>query len=194
LFDARNHGRSDKDNYSSLPRFAEDIGHAIQWVKTQALDSNGKIVLLGHSVGAGAVLFEASRREDIAAVISVSSFAHPAWMMQRYLNRPWIPSLVSKGISRYIEWIIGHRFDEIAPMHTVCRIGCPVLLVHGTHDRVIPVSDLQVIADNCPNKRHIQLLLVKDAGHNSVAEIERHTNKLVAFLNYVKLFETEQTH
>ncbi|HID81528.1 MAG TPA: alpha/beta fold hydrolase [Chromatiales bacterium] len=190
LVEARNHGRSDRDTFSSLPRFAEDASHAIDWVKRQVTNSNGKIILLGHSVGAGAVLLEASRRDDIAAVISVSAFAHPAWMMQRYLQRPWIPRLARKAILRYVEWIIGHRFDEIAPMHTACRITCPVLLVHGRDDQVVPVSDLQAIVDNCPDKTHIQVLLVSDAGHNSISETDKHMNKLVTFLNHAEVFET----
>ena len=189
LVEARNHGRSDKDTFPSLPRFAEDAGHAIAWVKTQVTNSNGKIVLLGHSVGAGAVLLEASRRDDIAAVISVSAFAHPAWMMQRYLQRPWIPHMARKAILRYVEWIIGHRFDEIAPLHAACRITCPVLLVHGRDNQMVPVSDLQAIVDNCPDKTHIQVLLVEDAGHDSISEIDKHANKLVAFLRYAGVLE-----
>ena len=193
LVEARNHGRSDRDTFSSLPRFAEDAGCATDWVKTHVANSNGKIILLGHSVGAGAVLLEASRRDDIAAVISVSAFAHPAWMMQRYLQRPWIPRLARKAILRYVEWIIGHRFDEIAPMHTACRITCPVLLVHGKNDQVVPVSDLQAIVENCPDKTHIQVLLISNAGHNSISGIDEHMNKLVTFLNDAEVFEMSPT-
>ena len=33
LVDARNHGRSDRHGFSSLPRFAEDLDHAIDWLR-----------------------------------------------------------------------------------------------------------------------------------------------------------------
>ena len=33
LFDARSHGRSDGDSFASLPRFAEDLEHAFDWLR-----------------------------------------------------------------------------------------------------------------------------------------------------------------
>ena len=101
LLDARNHGRSDSASFSSLPRFAEDVGAATDWVKMQHKNRSDYIALLGHSVGAGAVLLEASRRRDIAAVISISAFAHPEWMMRRYLTRHKVPKLFAKNCSTH---------------------------------------------------------------------------------------------
>ena len=58
--DARCHGASDDDSFASLPRFAEDTEHAFAWLYTRAGVDPARIALLGHSVGAGAVLFAAS--------------------------------------------------------------------------------------------------------------------------------------
>jgi dipeptidyl aminopeptidase/acylaminoacyl peptidase len=52
LVDARNHGRSDRDSFSSMPRFAEDLVHAFDWLKSQPQVAPDRIALLGHSVGA----------------------------------------------------------------------------------------------------------------------------------------------
>ena len=182
LLDARNHGRSDSDTFSSLPRFAEDVADAIAWVRAESDAPTGAIVLLGHSVGGGAVLFEASRRHDIAAVISIASFAHPEWMMRRYLDRFKIPGLVTGWVLRYIEWIIGYRYDAIAPIYTACRVPCPVLLVHGTADETVPVADALAIRDACNNKA-LELVLLNHAHHDSAELIEEHADKLVSFLN-----------
>ena len=185
LLDARNHGRSDSDSYSSLPRFAEDAGAAVDWVKAHSSDLCRPVALLGHSVGAGAVLFEASRRDDIAAVISIAAFAHPEWMMRRYLGRFRIPELFTVWVLRYVEWIIGYRYEVIAPMNTVCRIKCPVLLVHGKADQTVPVTDALAIRNNC-SKKSIELLLIENADHESVETIEEHSDQLIAFLTQVK--------
>jgi len=184
LLDARNHGRSDSASFSSLPRFAEDIAEAIDWVRKQAKGQTDHIALLGHSVGGGAVLFEASRRCDIAAVISIAAFAHPEWMMRRYLGRFRVPALFTAWILRYVEWIIGHRYDEIAPIHTACRIKCPVLLVHGTADKTVPVTDALAIRKHC-NKTSLELLLIENADHESVEVIEEHASQLVSFITRV---------
>ena len=164
LLDARNHGQSDSASFSSLPRFSEDLSTAINWVKTHGENPLNKIGLLGHSVGAGAVLLEASRRDDVSAVISISAFAHPEWMMRRYLRRFWIPEFV-------ITW----------PMNTAGKVKCPVLLVHGKMDETVPISDTLAIKDNCGNSA-IDTLLVDDAGHDSTDKIEHHAEYLVNFL------------
>lgn len=182
LPDARNHGRSDPASFSSMPRFAEDVGAAIAWLRAQPAPRPNGIVLLGHSVGAAAVLLEASRRSDIAAVISIAAFAHPEWMMRRQLQRLGLPAALADGVLRYVEWIIGHRYDDIAPINTCCRVGCPVLLVHGGADDTVPVADALAIRDHC-RSASVELLLIDEAGHNSVDMIERHGDRLLAFLH-----------
>jgi pimeloyl-ACP methyl ester carboxylesterase len=191
LLDARNHGRSDADNFSSLPRFAEDVSEAIDWVKRQSNLQNDQLVLLGHSVGAAAVLLEASRRDDIAAVISLATFAHPEWMMRRYLGRFPFPKLFVKGVLRYVEQVIGHRYEAIAPMHTICLVKCPVLLVHGTADETAPMSDALAIRDQC-NKKSIELLLIEGADHDSVDKFEKRADELIAFLTRIGVMRTTQ--
>jgi pimeloyl-ACP methyl ester carboxylesterase len=178
LIDARNHGNSDTSGHSSLPRFAEDIDSAISWLEQH---KSGDIFLLGHSVGGGAVLFAASRRKDISAVISISAFAHPQWMMFRYLAEKKIPNIFIHWILRYVEWLIGHRFDEIAPMNTACNSHCPVLLVHGREDKTIPLSDALTIKNHCKDNS-IELLLIEGADHDSVDKIEDHAHRLIEFL------------
>lgn len=182
LFDARNHGNSDADSFSSLPRFAEDLRGAIDWLKRQHPDRARRIAVLGHSVGAGAALFEASRNPDIAAVVSVAAFAHPAEVTERYLRHLHIPRPITRLVIHYVEWIIGHRFDCIAPINTCGHIPCPVLLVHGTRDRTVPVEDARRIAARCDGAA-VQLLEIEDAQHDSTEPIERHSGDLLRFLD-----------
>jgi len=186
LIDARNHGNSDSASFSSLPRFAEDLGKAIDWLKQNYTSRIDKIAVLGHSVGAGAVLFEASKRDDIQAVISISAFAHPEWMMQRFLRGIhfrgiYLPKFILHLIMRYVQWVIGYSFSAIAPLHTVCKIDAPILVVHGKDDSTVPIEDARAIMANCPEP-HITLLEIDDAGHDSVDKIELHCEKLISFL------------
>jgi len=182
LIDSRNHGNSDSGSVSSMPRFAEDVGNSIDWLKLHYPSRVDKIALLGHSVGAGAVLLEATTRKDINAVISVSAFAHPEWMMRRHLKPLHIPKLFIHFMFRYIEWVIGQRFSNIAPLNTVCMINCPILLVHGTHDNTVPVDDARSIIRNCPGS-NITLLEIEGADHDSVDKVEQHAVKLINFLS-----------
>ncbi|MCP5407908.1 MAG: alpha/beta hydrolase [Chromatiaceae bacterium] len=148
LYDARNHG-SDRDSFSSLPRFAEDLGCAIEWAKQR--DPVRRSWCLDTRSAAAAML-AASHRADIDLVIGLSGFAHPNLVMNRHLDRPWLPKVLRPLIMNYIQWVIGYRFEEIAPMNRIRYIQCPVLLVHGTEDAVVPISDMHLIEQNACRK------------------------------------------
>jgi dipeptidyl aminopeptidase/acylaminoacyl peptidase len=143
LIETRCHGRSDGDTFASMPRFAEDASHAVDWLKARPGIDAGRVALIGHSVGAAAALLLGSRRADLCAVIAVASFAHPEEVMRGFLARLRLPYRpLGWLINRYVERIIGHRFDDIAPLTTVTRQRAPVLLMHGTADRLVPVGDM----------------------------------------------------
>lgn len=182
LIDARGHGGSDSAFFTSLPRFTEDLEHAVEWVKARSGAFNQSIVLLGHSVGAGAALYAASKRRDISAVISVAAFAHPERMMRRYLARFRLPGWLSGFVLRYVEWVIGRRYEEFAPLNTLRRITCPVLLVHGSRDQTVPVSDAIAMADGS-RENAIELLIVEGAGHDSMEKLESESAHLIDFLH-----------
>lgn len=85
LIDARCHGLSDDETFTSMPRFAEDIASGLAWLRTEPGIAADRLALLGHSVGAAAALLHASRHHDVRAVVSLSVFAHPREVMRRYL-------------------------------------------------------------------------------------------------------------
>jgi len=182
LIDSRCHGNSDGASFSSLPRFAEDTGSAINWLKEQCPEQSKQLVLLGHSVGAGAVLLEASIREDVDAVISISAFAHPEWMMRRFMTSFHIPKFLILIVLTYVQWLIGLRFASFAPISTVCQIKSPVLIVHGKADTIVPIDDAYAIMKHCPES-HLTLFEVDDAGHESVDKFEENSDRLLEFLS-----------
>lgn len=179
--DARCHGASDADSFASLPRFAEDVEHGLQWLAAQPSIDPARIALLGHSVGAGAVLLAASRRSDVAAVVSVAAFSHPAAMMRRWLRAKRIPERpLGRYILAYVQKTIGFAFDDIAPVRSIARVRCPVLLVHGQHDDVVPLSEGEEIFAARTGDRVELLVLAGD--HASFAELSRHLDRVTAFL------------
>jgi len=180
LFDARCHGRSDPDTFASLPRFAEDLEHALDWLAQQPAVDPTRLAALGHSVGAGAALLAASRSQWLAAVVSVSAFAHPESMMRRFLASRRIPHHpLGRHILRHVEKTIGYRFDDIAPVHTIRQVRCPVLLVHGAEDETVPVEEALAIRDA---GKDVTLHLLPGSGHDPAGKIEEHGAVLTDFL------------
>jgi len=178
FLDARNHGLSEHDDFSSLPRFAEDLDVGLAWLRGR--DDVKSTAVAGHSVGAGAAILAASRDPEIFAVVSISAFAHPREMMVSQLRMKRLPGRVSGAILWPIEQIIGHRFDEFAPVHRIGRVECPILIVHGDADRVIPVEDAFRLFENASAG---QVLIVPGGEHASLEAFQPYLDDIVAFLD-----------
>ena len=181
LLDARCHGSSDDEPFTSLARFAEDIAAGLAWLRIQPGIDAHRLALLGHSVGAGACLLHASQHPDVCAVVSLSAFAHPTEVMRRLLADHRVPyPVIGWYVLRHVQRVIGTTFDAIAPVHTIARVQCPVLLVHGNHDATVPVSDAQRLRAAAPG--HAQLLLI-DGDHDLRKALDSHGQDLVDFLH-----------
>jgi len=179
LIDARCHGRSDDETFTSMPRFAEDIAAGLGWLRTQPAIAPDRIGLLGHSVGAAATLLHASRHHDVRAVASLSAFAHPREVMRRWMAEVHIPfPVIGWYVLRYVQRVIGITFDEIAPINTITRVDCPVLLVHGRDDSTVPFSDAERLLRAAPRAQ----LVPVDGDHDLRETLAPHAAELVAFM------------
>lgn len=182
LMESRNHGRSHADDHSSLPRFAEDLDHALDWMRAQQCVDAGRLVALGHSVGGAAVLLCASRRHDLRAAISVAAFAHPEQLMRRWFHAKRVPYWpLGWLVNRYLERVIGARFDDIAPVNTLAKTSCPILLVHGLQDDTVPIADARRILHN---RGRSNVTLMECGGtHETFDDPKEVTNRIVSFLS-----------
>jgi uncharacterized protein len=152
MMDYRGYGRSTGRIESELQLHAD-----VQAVWNQiAQQYEGKrIVISGQSLGTGlaahlsAQLCSAGFPPDLLLLISAYSSMH-AVADQHY---PWVPSRVL----RY-------------PLRTVDHAGklnCPVMLVHGDQDELIPHHHSEAIRAVLPQ---CQLVLLEGAGHSDVHE------------------------
>ncbi|MCF8160590.1 MAG: alpha/beta fold hydrolase, partial [Polaromonas sp.] len=181
LLDARCHGASGDEAFTSLPRFAQDIEAGLDWLARQRQVDAGRLAVIGHSVGAGAALLSATRRDDIRAVISISAFAHPHEVMRRLLAQNHIPYFgVGWYVLRHVQRVIGARFDDIAPVHSMTRARCPVLLVHGEDDDMVPFDDARRLLAAGQEGR-VQLLAVPGR-HDPSEALRTEQLHLLAFL------------
>lgn len=181
LLDARCHGASGDEAFTSLPRFAQDIEAGLDWLDAQTQVDASRLAVIGHSVGAGAALLSATRRDDIQAVVSISAFAHPYEVMRRLLAQHHIPYFgVGWYVLRHVQRVIGARFDDIAPIHSMTRVRCPVLLVHGEDDEMVPFDDAKrLLAAGQPGRAQ---LLAVSGRHDPSEALQTEQSQLLAFL------------
>ncbi len=175
FLDARNHGLSENDSFSSMPRFAEDLEVGAEWVR--ARDDVTAVGVLGHSVGAGAAIYAASKGAPLDAVVSVSSFSHPGEMMRDQIN---IPKPILIVILEAVQRLIGYRFDELAPRARVGSVEVPLLLVHGDADEVVPVGNLYEIAEAHGDA---EIVIVPGGGHSDLEPFEPYVADIVDFFD-----------
>jgi fermentation-respiration switch protein FrsA (DUF1100 family) len=102
-----------------------------------------RIIFQGRSLGGGVVCDLATQRPP-AALILMSTFSSVARMARSYL----VP-----------RFLVRHPFDNVAALTDFAR---PVLIVHGTHDRMIPVSHARELV----KVAHDAALVEYDCDHN----------------------------
>jgi len=134
----------------------EDIDAAYDYL-TNELDINKKqIILFGRSLGAGPTLDLASR-EDVGGVILQSAFL----------------SVYKVAINFRID-IWGDKFLNYKKIKMV---KCPILLIHGVDDEIVPFDHSVELYDLCKIK--YPPLWVKGAGHNDLRTFGKQFYKLI---------------
>lgn len=176
FLDARNHGISEHDSFASMPRFAEDLEVAADWLRAHR--DVTALGVIGHSVGAGAAILSASRGGRYQAVVAVSSFAHPGEMMRDQMKS--IPRILLTLLLAFMQRMIGYRFDDLAPRSRIPLVEAPVMLVHGDADPVVPIENLHELAAANPGA---ELLVVPDGGHSDLAPFAPFIGDITTFLD-----------
>jgi len=181
--DARGHGHSELVDHVSMPRFADDLDTFVDWAVRQP-EVDGAMVV-GHSVGAGAALLCASRRDDLAGVVAVGTFADPRELMGQAGAMQRLPPTLRRGVFRRMELAMDVRFDDIVPLRTIADARCPVMLVHGDADQVIPMHDFERLA--AAARPGTATLVVPGGAHDRFDEYLPFLGEVVGFLRSVPM-------
>jgi len=125
-----------------------------------------RLVTVGASMGAIAVLRYAAASPDLAGVVSVSSPA--LWRFPRNVRTVLAVLLTRTELGRRIAARRMHvrvspRWRDPAPPRALAAmIRAPLAVVHGREDRFVPPSEAVLLATAAPNGR---LFLVPGMGH-----------------------------
>ncbi|WAW14698.1 alpha/beta hydrolase [Peptostreptococcus equinus] len=161
-FDYSGQGRSQGGNTTSGKREKEDLLEAIAFAKKK---SNCPIIVHGISMGASTAILAASNNKDIIGLVCDSPFSNLKNYLENNLNvwtkLPKIPFnyLVLKFMEKK------SRIDpkDISPLDEICKVVCPILLIHGKSDRVIPYGESVKLRDK--SVATTELIIFDNKGH-----------------------------
>lgn len=167
LFDYRGYGRSEGDPEGERGLYA-DADAAYDFLTRERGVPSGRVVLYGQSLGTAAVADVASRRECGGLVLEsgLSSAGDMAGAIM-----PWLP--------RFVRGLTKNKLDTVSKLP---RVGCPVLVVHGDRDQLIPVEQGRKLFDAAPEPKRLKI--IKGAGHNDLSIVggDKYIDALAEFI------------
>lgn len=157
LFDYRGYGRSEGEPVGERELYA-DADAAYDFVTKARGVAPRSVVLYGQSLGTAAAVDLASRRECAALVVE-SGLSSAADMAGAIF--PWLP--------RFVRGLTKNKLDSASK---IARANCPVLVVHGDRDEIIPVAQGRRLFDAAREPK--QLRIVEGARHNDLSIVAGH--------------------
>jgi pimeloyl-ACP methyl ester carboxylesterase len=186
--DVRGHGANLAE---SLPitggEFGSDALAAFQALIARPEVSSGAI--LGHSMGAIGAILAAAEDRRVAAVVATSTPADP-WRLTRQtfrLARLPIPGAIAWPLAWLTARVYvrprGHAIHRTSASVALRTIECPILLVHGSADIVVPVAHLERLATVATSAgRAVETLRVEGGQHSWLYEFPEYRRAVASFL------------
>jgi len=141
LVEYRGYGRS--SGHPSQQVITQDFVHFYDQLAARGDVDPKRIVFHGRSLGGGVVCALAQKRPP-AAIILQSTFISVTRLARRML----VPS-----------FLILDPYDNLT---VVEQLSCPTLIIHGQHDKIIPIHHGRQLHKAASNSH----LLIYDCGHN----------------------------
>lgn len=174
LLDLPAHGRS-AGRTSNLPQFARAIDYAVGRLQQEG---HAVAVLAGHSLGANAVAYAASRGLAVGKLVLLAPPASPR-AYTRYFARVFgLSESTRAGMQRWIEEREGVLMQNFEPPAVAPRIRVPTLVVHDRADAVNAFADGQAFAHAIQGA---QLVATEGLGHRRMLKDPSVIARIVLF-------------
>ncbi len=166
LFDFRGHGKSEGRWSACGGLESRDLEGAVRFMKGRFGMEGLPIGVIGFSMGGAVAIMAAGRLPEIEAVVADSAFA----TLDEALKTGFCTfcHLPREPFSRFALWfgerLVGVRAEEVRPLDAVPDLSPrPLLIVHGTQDRIVPLSEAYLLYEAAGNPK--ELWVVARAGH-----------------------------
>jgi uncharacterized protein len=183
LLDLRGHGGSEGRHMTLGGLESHDVRAALGEVRRRGLATGG-VVLVGHSMGAVAVLLASAGQPDVRAVVAEAPYdtyrhtiAHHARLL--YGLPSWVP-IVPLSIA-VAEWRAGFDADDVDCVASAARVRAPLYLIVDGADPRMPEPVVRRILDAHPGPK--QMWVAPGAPHVGAVLHPEYYRRLAAFLD-----------
>ncbi|WP_167496410.1 alpha/beta hydrolase [Desulfopila sp. IMCC35006] len=124
-----------------------------------------QMYLIGRSLGSGVACYVAAQRNVQGAVLvtpydSIVNIARSSY--------PWLP----------VSLLLRHRFDSL---QFLAQIGCPLLVIYGGQDRVVPPERTNNLIEHIVGKKEI--VFIDRADHGTIDMFADYWPAVLRFIN-----------
>jgi uncharacterized protein len=151
--------------------------------------------ILGHSMGGIGALLAAAAEPRIRAVVAVSTPADPYRLTRQTFHLANLP--IPDVIAYPLAWLTtrvflaprGHDVRSVSATEAIARYAGPVLLIHGTEDRVVPFAHMARLARRAERVRTdepvaaaVEVLAIPGGHHSWLFEWPAYRSSIARFL------------
>jgi len=173
-FDFAGSGDSDGEfREMTIESELDDARTVLKYLGDHHCVDNGRIGLLGLSLGGCIASILAGENESIRSLALVSAVANPEEHFSRYTDM--FPKMLTDDGRWYIDrngYPIGDRFFEtlgdMKPLDKITKYKNPALIVHGKEDLIVSINDAHSYANILNSRNHgslTEMSLIDGADH-----------------------------
>ena len=158
---AGQNGKFEEITYSGE---VEDLQAAFAFIRDRQA---GKIAILGSSMGGTVALLFAAQQAGVTTVVTIAAPVHPERFTSRLLTPAQTQEWRETGHTFYhgqrINVSLLHDLEKLNVPKAARKISCPVLVLHGDRDDVVPVEEAHELCGYLSGSK--KLVILRGADH-----------------------------
>jgi alpha/beta superfamily hydrolase len=146
----------------------------------------GKTAILGSSMGGTVALMFAAREPAAAALVTVSAPLHPEKFPDRILTRTQLRDWRERGFILYngqrLNVTLLQDLESIDVRACARKVICPVLILHGDADDVVPVEEAYELHECLTSPKRLSILQGADHRFSNPEMMRRTVSEALVWL------------
>lgn len=159
--------RSPRDRRPAVPAFADQA----RAIAPLLVERQGRWpILIGHSLGGPIIARVAADSPDrVGGLVILAGSLDPDLEEWKWYNRvadlPFVKPLLPRDLRTSNDEVRAARDETALLAPLLGRITCPVVIVHGTRDSLVPVANVDYMRAMLTNAASVEVILLEGQDH-----------------------------